>query len=363
MLADSPLPQNQRGVRKELLGKFVTQEKQFEMRRGVVPDFMENDEQPEKENISIHDGCEVGYYLHPGLWPPTKNEDSLCFGRLRINSENVKFGIVCDGHSLSHSMIDTSVYAARRIAEFLTELFPPEGYMKQTNPQPKHKESKGKKKQKNRKSHTKNSPIQNSHELPDSKTNNKQNNQKRARFKEEEEELLSDEELIEKIEEIFSIVDDEIKQKDESFKTELGGTTVVLSLIFLSKIITANVGDSRSVYISPDFTKTHVLTVDHDTNNQSEVDRIQEFYYLPPGAKGPAQFRESGAGTRTLIIPYSTEEMEQQKPPKSFGFQIKVTRSLGDKIGPKDLLACEPSVSIAKGKKGMFVVLATDGIW
>jgi serine/threonine protein phosphatase PrpC len=55
---------------------------------------------------------------------------------------------------------------------------------------------------------------------------------------------------------------------------ELSGSTCCLVLVTAKHVITANVGDSRSIAVNMDNKALRVLTKDHNPNDQSERKRV-----------------------------------------------------------------------------------------
>ena len=128
---------------------------------------------------------------------------------------------------------------------------------------------------------------------------------------------------------------------------QLSGTTCVMVIQIGRKLISANVGDSRCIFINGD-NSIKELSRDHKPELPEEKERIT--------AKGGeiAQFEENGVKSGPFRIWCKGHSYPG----------IAMSRSIGDKIASELGVICDPEImeyEIQSDAK--FMVLATDGIW
>ncbi len=112
------------------------------------------------------------------------------------------------------------------------------------------------------------------------------------------------------------------------------GCTALSCLIQNNKLFAANAGDSRMIIVSDN--QIDQVTIDHDVNNEKEVNRILSF-------GGSIEGRYAWKGMRGLMP----------------------TRSLGDHHFDSIGIIAEPEIFSREIPKSpnTFIIIATDGIW
>ena len=139
--------------------------------------------------------------------------------------------------------------------------------------------------------------------------------------------------------------------KDTDIDTTFSGSTCV-SLIFTpSKLICANVGDSRCIIGKYDNNKwfSKSLSIDHKPDNKIEKERI-----INNGGR---------------VVPYIDEEGEYYGPPRVWLKNdnvpgLAMSRSFGDIVAHSVGVISEPEIlEYSFLEEDKFIILASDGIW
>ena len=156
------------------------------------------------------------------------------------------------------------------------------------------------------------------------------------------------------ISDVFSDSFNTIQQKLDSNKEidqELSGTTCISILFCSSKIISANVGDSRALigkYSNKEW-KFELLSRDHKPSDEDEAERI----YSCSGIVHP--FIDDNGN---FLGPDRVWQVDDELP------GLAMSRSIGDKVAKNVGVIAEPEVKIFDYNYGdKFVVIASDGLW
>eukprot|EP01084_Bolivina_argentea_P304978 526800_1 len=152
-----------------------------------------------------------------------------------------------------------------------------------------------------------------------------------------------------------------------NFDINYSGTTVTLGLFAEDKLYVANIGDSRTVLgkIADDHKSVPTavaLSIDHDPNNEREMERIEKSLY------GKIVSDEYNDKRIEIHIPEIKTDKENDiicKQGKVQKVSASVSRSLGDRIGHKyGGLTSIPDIKIyVLSANDIFVIFASDGIW
>ena len=140
------------------------------------------------------------------------------------------------------------------------------------------------------------------------------------------------------------------KAEKEIGKTDIdanfSGTTCVMTFQLGTKLITANVGDSRGIIVKGD--KVIPLSIDQKPNNENEMKRI-----LKNGGE-VRQYEEDGIKSG----PFRVWKKGEMYP------GIAMSRSIGDLLASTLGVIPEPEfIETEIDKDTKFIVLASDGVW
>ena len=148
----------------------------------------------------------------------------------------------------------------------------------------------------------------------------------------------------------FNIMQEKL-DSNKDIDQELSGTTCISILFCSSKIISANVGDSRALIgkFSNKEWKYELLSRDHKPNDKDESERI----YSCSGVVHP--FMDDNGN---FLGPDRVWQVDDELP------GLAMSRSFGDKVAKKVGVISEPEVKIFDYNYGdKFVVIASDGLW
>ena len=143
---------------------------------------------------------------------------------------------------------------------------------------------------------------------------------------------------------LFTHCEKEISKSE--IDANFSGTTCVMLLQIGTKLICANVGDSRCIMVTDK--EIEPLSIDQKPNNQDEMDRI-----VKSGGE-VSQFEEDGIKSG----PFRVWKKNEMYP------GIAMSRSIGDLIATTLGVIPEPIIiekEITPGTK--FIILASDGVW
>jgi len=146
------------------------------------------------------------------------------------------------------------------------------------------------------------------------------------------------------IKKAFHKAEKEISKSD--IDANFSGTTCVMTFQLGTKLITANVGDSRGIIVKGD--KAIPLSIDQKPNNENEMKRI-----LKNGGE-VSQYEEDGIKSG----PYRVWKKGEMYP------GIAMSRSIGDLLASTLGVIPEPEfIETEIDKDTKFVILASDGVW
>ena len=146
------------------------------------------------------------------------------------------------------------------------------------------------------------------------------------------------------IKKAFHKAEKEISKSD--IDANFSGTTCVMTFQLGTKLITANVGDSRGIIVKGD--KAIPLSIDQKPNNENEMKRI-----LKNGGE-VSQYEEDGIKSG----PYRVWKKGEMYP------GIAMSRSIGDLLASTLGVIPEPEfIEMEIDKDTKFIILASDGVW
>ena len=146
------------------------------------------------------------------------------------------------------------------------------------------------------------------------------------------------------IKKAFHKAEKEISKSD--IDANFSGTTCVMTFQIGTKLITANVGDSRGIIVKGD--KAIPLSIDQKPNNENEMKRI-----LKNGGE-VSQYEEDGIKSG----PYRVWKKGEMYP------GIAMSRSIGDLLASTLGVIPEPEYTENEiDKDTKFIIVASDGVW
>ena len=146
------------------------------------------------------------------------------------------------------------------------------------------------------------------------------------------------------IKKAFHKAEKEISKSD--IDANFSGTTCVMTFQLGTKLITANVGDSRGIIVKGD--KVMPLSIDQKPNNENEMKRI-----LKNGGE-VSQYEEDGIKSG----PFRVWKKGEMYP------GIAMSRSIGDLLASTLGVIPEPEfIEMEVDKDTKFIILASDGVW
>eukprot|EP01136_Pigoraptor_vietnamica_P031061 Opistho-1_new@91130 len=131
----------------------------------------------------------------------------------------------------------------------------------------------------------------------------------------------------------------------------LSGTTATIALVIGTKLIVANVGDSRAILGREDSkgqVKAVVLTKDHTCEDKSEVERL----------------KKAGARVEPMV-----HQGAYLGPPRCWKGSMPypgqcVSRTIGDDVAHSIGVTADPEIKeVDLTPKDKFIVVASDGVW
>jgi len=175
--------------------------------------------------------------------------------------------------------------------------------------------------------------------------------------------IQADEQLLEHFQGIRSTRQKEAGNQEATLLPK-DGSTAVVSLLVNNHLYVSNTGDSALAIISKKgrSRRVHQLTVDHGTENDSEMERMK--------AVGCTFVQHKGKRLAGFPFCCRLEEVDIGKP-RAYPGGLLITRTVGDfharleelDGNPKGIV-CEPSdCDIELDSSCVAIVLASDGVW
>jgi len=177
--------------------------------------------------------------------------------------------------------------------------------------------------------------------------------------------------------EAYYDLDDDLK-KNRS-KPRDGGTTAIVALVSNSKILVANVGDSRCILVKKRTSAANPESEGQDSNDMSQIEVIpMSEDHKPDLPDERARIESAGLEIHTDLIPPSEDDgngeyqmisrvkksdREMLGVPRAFGdFDYKSNEDLSSS---RQAVVCTPDIVVRDrlDSDDLFLILACDGVW